>query len=52
MRLAPSETRRMTLPDFLVIADAYAEAHAPPGRRRGAPVTADLAEKLKAMEGR
>lgn len=51
MRLAPSETRRMTLPDFLVVADAYAEAHTPKGKRRCASVPADVAAKLKAMEG-
>lgn len=50
MKLSPSEVRRMTLPDFLSLADAYAEARKPPDKRRPGPVPSSVIAALKQRE--
>jgi len=50
MGLQPSEIRSLTLPQFLLMQDAYVRAHAPPGKGGGTPPPppADTARLLKA----
>jgi hypothetical protein len=54
MGLAPSEVRSLTLPQFLMMQDAYARAHAAPGKGGAPPAPppppADIARLLKARE--
>jgi len=54
MGLAPSEVRSLTLPQFLMMQDAYARAHAAPGKGGPPPAPppppADIARLLKARE--
>lgn len=50
MHLPPSEVRRMSLPQFLLVADAYAEAHKPPGKRRPDPIPSSVIAALKARQ--
>lgn len=50
MHLPPSEVRRMTLPQFLLVADAYAEAHKPRDKRRPAPVSPSVIAALRVRQ--
>jgi hypothetical protein len=53
MGLQPSEVRSLTLPQFLLMQDAYVRAHAPPGKGGGTPPPPpppDIARLLKARE--
>lgn len=40
----------MPLPQFLLVADAYAEAHKPPAKRRPPPVPSSVVAALKARQ--
>lgn len=40
----------MTLPDFLFLTDAYAEARTPPDKRRPGPVPSSVIAALKQRE--
>lgn len=53
MGLQPSEVRSLTLPQFLLMQDAYLRAHAPPGKGGAAappPPPDAIARMLKAKE--
>jgi hypothetical protein len=52
MGLQPSEVRSLTLPQFLLMQDAYVRAHAPPGKGAAPPPPppADIARLLRARE--
>lgn len=53
MGLPPSEVRSLTLPQFLLMQDAYVRAHAAPGKGGSAPPPPPpdaIARLLKAKE--
>ncbi len=53
MGLQPSEVRSLTLPQFLLMQDAHARVHAPPGKSGQTPPPpppADIARLVRAQE--
>lgn len=53
MGLQPSEVRSLSLPQFLLMQDAYVRAHAPPGKGSvppPSPPPADIARLLRERE--